>query len=295
MKRSHLQLALACIFTAFASAQELLPPLAEGQRIATCGHSFHVFTYKQIAQIAQSAGLKHELVGISSIGGSTVEKHWLVPEDKSAVKQALKASKVDVLTLSPIWQPDPGIESFIKLGLEHNPDLRITIQEYWLPNDEYEPVYPLQTRKKIDHDATDLAKLAEANARYAKDIEDMVKGINQTLAKPSVLIVPVGQASIALRAKILAGEAPGLRKQWDLFRDTWGHATTPLQILSSYCHFAVIYRRSPVGLPVPPPFRDIKDMSDDDKSKLNTLLQEIAWDTVRQHPMTGIMKPDVLQ
>jgi hypothetical protein len=31
-------------------------------------------------------------------------------------------------------------------------------------------------------------------------------------------------------------------------------------------------------------------MSDDDKAKLNTLLQQIAWDTVRAHPMSGITK-----
>lgn len=294
MKLPHLTLALFCLLTSFTRAQELLPPITQGQRIATCGHSFHVFTYQQVDQIAKAAGLKHQLVGISSIGGSTVQKHWAVPEEKSAVKQVLKTGKVDVLTLSPIWLPDPAIESFIKLGIEHNPDLRITVQEYWLPNDEYEPVYPLQTRKKVDHDATDLTKLSEANAHYAKDIEDMVKGINQTLAKPSVVVVPVGQASITLRAKILAGQAPGLKKQWDLFRDTWGHANLPLQFLSSYCHYAVIYRHSPVGLPVPAAFKTLKDMSEDDKTKLNTLLQEIAWDTVSQHPMTGIMTPVVL-
>jgi hypothetical protein len=31
-------------------------------------------------------------------------------------------------------------------------------------------------------------------------------------------------------------------------------------------------------------------MSDDDKAKLNTLLQQIAWDTVSAHPMSGVMK-----
>jgi hypothetical protein len=32
-------------------------------------------------------------------------------------------------------------------------------------------------------------------------------------------------------------------------------------------------------------------MSDEDKAKLNKLLQEIAWDTVTHHPLTGLMKP----
>lgn len=279
---------IACLALVTAHAADDVPPITSGQRVATCGHSFHVFTYRQVEQIAASAGLKHQLVGLSSIGGSTVQKHWDVPEEKSAVKQVLKAGGADVLTLSPIWLPDDAIEQFVKLGIEHNPALRITVQEYWMPNDEYEPVYPLQTKKKVDHNATDLAKLSDATLRYAKDIEDYVKGINQRLGKEAVLIVPVGMAAMTLREKIVKGEAPGLKQQSELFRDNWGHAMLPLQLLSSYCHFAVIYRKSPVGLPVPLAFRTLKDMSDDDKAKLNTLLQQIAWDTVSAHPMSGI-------
>jgi len=283
-------LATLCLSAFIARAADFQPPITAGQRIVTCGHSFHVFTYRQVAEIAASAGFKHELAGLSSIGGSTVIKHWAVSEEKSAVKQVLKAGKADVLTLSPIWLPDEAIEQFVKLGIEHNPALRITVQEYWMPNDEYEPVYPLQTKKKVDHNATDLAKLRDATLRYAKDIEDSIKGINQRLGKDAVLIVPVGMAAVTLREKIIKGETPGLKAQADLFRDNWGHANPPLQILSSYCHFAVIYRQSPVGLPLPLAFRTLKDMSDDDKTKLNSLLQQIAWDTVSAHPMSGINK-----
>ena len=288
--RTTFLLTTLCLSTLSPRAEDLQPPITVGQRVATCGHSFHVFTYRQVAEMALAAGLKHELAGISSIGGSTVQKHWAVPEEKSAVKQVLKAGKADVLTLSPIWLPDEAIEQFVKLGIEHNPALRITVQEYWMPNDEYEPVYPLQTKKKVDHNATDLAKLRDATQRYAKDIEDHVKGINQRLGKDAVLIVPVGMAAVTLREKIIKGEAPGLKQQGDLFRDTWGHAQPPLQILSSYCHYAVIYRKSPVGLPMPSTFKLLKDMSDEDKTKLNTLLQQIAWDTVSAHPTSGIKK-----
>jgi hypothetical protein len=288
--RTTFFIATLCLAVITARAADLQPPITVGQRVATCGHSFHVFTYRQVAEIATSAGLKHELAGLSSIGGSMVIKHWAVPEEKSAVKQVLKTGKADVLTLSPIWLPDEAIEQFVKLGIEHNPALRITVQEYWMPNDEYEPVYPLQTKKKVDHNATDLSKLRDATQRYAKDIEDHVKGINQRLGKEAVLIVPVGMAAVTLREKIIRGEAPGLKRQSELFRDNWGHANPPLQILSSYCHFAVIYRKSPVGLPLPLAFRTLKDISDDDKTKLNTLLQQIAWDTVSAHPMSGIMK-----
>jgi hypothetical protein len=219
-----------------------------------------------------------------------VQKHWEVPEEKSAVKQVLKTGGADVLTLSPIWLPDEAIEHFVKLGLQHNPALRITVQEYWMPNDEYEPVYPLQTRKKVDHNATDITKLREATQRYASDIEAYVSAINQRLGKNAVFIVPVGMAAVMLREKIIKGEAPGLKQQNDLFRDNWGHAMLPLQILSSYCHFAVIYRKNPIGLPTPLAFRTLKNISDDNKAKLNTLLQQIAWDTVSHHPMSGVSK-----
>jgi len=38
--------------------------------------------------------------------------------------------QVDVLTLSPIFLPDPGIENFTKLALEHNPDIRVIVQPF---------------------------------------------------------------------------------------------------------------------------------------------------------------------
>lgn len=290
MKRAAFLTLLLASLSGIASAQgtALLPPIEKGLRVFTCGHSFHVFTYPQVRQMAEAAGLQQVEAGLSSIGGSMVQKHWLVPDDKNLAKKALKEGKVDVLTLSPIWLPDEGIENFAKLAVQHNPDIRITVQEFWLPNDEYVPVYPLQTKKKTDHNAPDIPELTEANAHYEKDIEAHVTAINERLGKKALVVVPVGRASIALRKKIIEGTAPGLKQQWDLFRDNWGHAQTPLQILSSYCHFAVIYRRSPVGLPVPLQFKALK-MTDDEKTKLNLLLQELAWDAVSHHPMAGVM------
>ncbi|WP_449070876.1 hypothetical protein [Prosthecobacter sp.] len=280
-------LASLCV-PASAAEPGLLPPVEKGLRVFTCGHSFHVFTYPQVQQMALAAGLQQQQAGLSSIGGSMVQRHWDVADEKNLAKAALKEGKVDVLTLSPIWLPDEGIENFAKLAVQHNPDIRVTVQEYWLPNDEYVPVYPLQTKKKVDHNAADIPELTEANTHYENDIEAHVRGINERLGKNALVVVPVGRASIALRKKIIEGTAPGLKAQWDLFRDNWGHATTPLQILSSYCHFAVIYRRSPVGLPVPLQFKALK-MSDDEKTKLNLLLQELAWDAVSHHPMAGVM------
>ncbi|MEP6670063.1 MAG: hypothetical protein ABJF10_12965 [Chthoniobacter sp.] len=293
------------------------PPITKGQRVFTCGHSFHVFVYKLLDEVAKSAGIAdHQSVGLSSIGGSRVIQHWEIPDDKFGSKAARTAGKVDVLTLSPIWLPDEGIDNFAKLGVEHNPDIRIFVQEFWLPNDEYEPVYPLQVRKGTDHNATDMAKLKEANDKYCHDVEEYVGKLNKTLGKESVFVVPVGEAADKLREKLAAGQAPGLKMQWDLFRDSWGHPDAPLQALDAYCFFAAIYHRSPVGLPMPKVLAAMKtvgldgkqkvrskgpaatpapstpaagqEISQEDKEKLNRLLQEIAWETVSHHPLTGV-------
>jgi hypothetical protein len=144
----------------------------------------------------------------------------------------------------------------------------------------------LETRKKVDHDATDLAELQKSQDSYDRDIDEYVRAINKQLGKDVIVTVPVGQAAVALRRKIVAGEAPGLHKQWDLFRDTWGHANAPLRVLSGYCHFAVIYRRSPAGLPVP---TDLARANNPEwGEKLNRLLQELAWEAVIRHPMSGV-------
>ena len=326
MKRSpHFVSALLVLVVAFTSARgaeekstAAIQPITKGQRVYTCGHSFHVFVYRLLDEVAKSAGIAdHQSVGLSSIGGSRVIQHWDAPNDKFGSKAALTAGKVDVLTLSPIWLPDEGIDNFAKLGVEHNPDIRVLVQEFWMPNDEYVPVYPLQAGKGIDHNATDVAVLKAANDKYCHDLEDYVSKVNKEIGKEAVFVVPVGEAADKLREKLVAGQAPGLKMQWDLFRDSWGHPDAPLQVLDAYCYFAAIYHRSPVGLPMPkalaaynvvgldkvhkvrprgttpvpntPPAG--QEISQQDKEKLNRMLQEIAWDTVTHHPMTGLHAP----
>src|SRR4051812_4264945 len=76
-----------------ASAQTpAAKPEVKGKRVFTCAHSFHVFVYRMLDDIAKSAGIQgHENVGLSSIGGSQVIQHWAVPEEKNAARTALAA------------------------------------------------------------------------------------------------------------------------------------------------------------------------------------------------------------
>ncbi|HEY3319310.1 MAG TPA: hypothetical protein VGP72_02395 [Planctomycetota bacterium] len=270
------------------AANAQVAPITKGLRVFTCGHSFHApFLPGWLSDIAKAAGIAgHEIAGVNMIGGSRVIQHWAVPDEKNKAKAALRDGKVDVLTLSPMHQPDEGIDNFAKLALENNPNIRITVQEFWIPFDKNE--WPFKGKQAdVDPNAATVAGLRELHESYFKAMDDYVSALNKKLGKQALFVVPVGQAVIALREKVIAGKAPGIEKQSDLFTDKLGHPRMPIEVLSGYCHFAVIYRRSPVGLPMPPRLAASKYNDKD----LNRLLQELAWDAVTHHPLSG-MKSD---
>ena len=269
-------------------------PVTNGQRIFSTGHSFHAGFAPILHEMAKSAGFKDSaIVGVSNIGGSKVIQHWV----GKSVQAALSAGNVDVLMTTPIYLPDPGVEKFAQLGLDHNPGFRLTMMEFWLPFDQYEPrnyshgpagspTEHLAPPKNVDHNAATGEALRKTHGRYFREMDGLAEEINKTLGKQVVFVVPVGQAVIALREKIIAGKAPGLKAQEDLFADSLGHPKAPLTILMGYCHYAVIYRKSPVGLPLPRALKIPGDPKELDA--LNRLLQTLAWDAVVHHPLCGV-------
>src|SRR5262249_794488 len=62
---------------------------------------------------------------------SCAMQHWMLADAKSSAKKALKEGKVDVFVMSPLVHPDEGITNFVKLGLEHNPNMKFVIQISW--------------------------------------------------------------------------------------------------------------------------------------------------------------------
>ncbi|MCX7049805.1 MAG: hypothetical protein NTX50_30525 [Candidatus Sumerlaeota bacterium] len=272
--------------TGSAKSDSQTEPIAKGQHVFSCGHSFHFGIPPVLEAMAKAAGYsEHQATSPSLIGGSKSIKHW---NDKA--RQTMRDGKVDVVALTPIYLPDNGIEKFAQGILETNPNGRVTVQEFWLPFDQYEPHFydpPMKPRPaKVDHNTATIEFLRKQHEPYFKEMDEQIRAINQKLGKQVVFAVPVGQAVLTLREKIIAGEAPGLKSQEDLFTDTLGHPKPPLQALLAYCHFAVIYRRSPAGLPLPDILARAKNPKWDDKT--NRLLQELAWDAVTHHPLSGV-------
>jgi len=284
MLRSILALSFVALISPLARADDAPP---KGLRVFHTGHSFHFFLPPIIADMAKGGSVKdHVNAGLSAIGGSRVIQHWDVVEEKNKAKQLLKAGQVDVLTLAPIHLPDEGIEKFAQFALEHNPNIRVTVQESWMPFDMFDPTFKVRPAK-VDHNAAKIADLRDIHAKAVKTYDDHIAELNKKFGKRVLFAVPVGPAVVALREKIVEGKAPGLKQQTDLFTDAIGHAKPPLMVLNAYCHYAVIYQRSPVGLPVPDV---LKKTNLAEVEKLNLLLQEIAWEAVTSCPQSGVGK-----
>jgi hypothetical protein len=246
-------------------------------RVFYTGHSFHMFVPARMAQLTKTAGVKeYQQAGSQGLGGSRVQQHWDLPEEKNQARKILEKAGADVFTMAPnVKMPDEGIDRFAELGLKHNPKLRLLVQESWVPGDSLDKRITNNTQR----DETDLAKLRADQEKWRGQMEAQAKAINQKAGREAVLVVPVGDAVVTLRELIAAGKAPGLAKQSDLFTDTIGHGKAPILVLTAYCNFACITGRSPVGLKVSEP-----GISEE----LNSLLQRIAWETVTAYPMSGV-------
>jgi hypothetical protein len=261
----------------------------KGQRVFFAAHSLLWYAPRPVGELAEAAGIKdHKLVGVQSLGGSRTLRHWNLPEAKNTAKQALKTGEVDVLVMSPIQFPDEGIENFVKLGLEHNPNMRFTVQISWAAWDADMQNFPKGGTLKVDRDKTpeQLKMIHEANIQAA---EAQAEEINKKVGKKVLYLVPSAQAAIALRTRIHNKEMPGLTSQGELFRDAISHPAPPLEALNTYLHYAVIYGRSPVGLPMPGLLKRAKKAAWDEK--LNRALQEIAWEAVTSYPPSGVAAP----
>lgn len=277
-----LQAALLLALCRPLSAVEIASPL--NPRVFVCAHSFMIYTAKSLPPLAQAAGVGYVAAGQQMIGGSRVIQHWNLPDDKNFAKAALQEGKVDVLTLSPhLLLPDPGIDNFVKLGLEKNPKLRVLVQASWPPRDGVLD-RPFKNEERNSATVQSLRELRERfRGMWGTQLEAQVRTLNDAAGREAVFIVPVGDAVFALREKIAEGKAPGLTKQTDLFRDDLGHPQPALAALVTYCHFATIYGRSPVGLPVPDAYKAVPQAEE-----LNRMLEQIAWDAVSSYKPSGV-------
>ena len=285
-----LNLTCLLLFSGSALGQATTQPIEHGLRVFIAGHSFHVPIAKPLVEVAKLAGYaEHHTPAPLFVGSSRAIQIWQVPDDKNTARQALARGEVDVLSLTTTRQmPDPGLERFVELALAQSRPPRVIVQQSWFSFDTERGDPDPERKQATDWNAATGATLLQKHQGYFTDFEAQIDAINREAGHPVIFTVPSGRALIALRERVRTGAVPGVTTQAELFTDRIGHPAPAANLLNAYCHFAVIYRRSPVGLPVP---STLDRFAPQDREPLNRILQEKAWESVLAHPQSGVTNP----
>ncbi|MEI6232904.1 MAG: hypothetical protein WCT04_07625 [Planctomycetota bacterium] len=286
---------LSCVLLVFgcliapvlAQAVESASVPPHGKRVFYASHSLMWYVPEPLGELAAAGGIKdHKLAGLQKIGASRTLQHWNLPDAQNEAKKALKTGEVDVLVMSPIQFPDEGVESFVKLGLQHNPNMRFVVQLSWGGGDTDNQDFPKGAWSNVDRNKTpdQLKKLYERNIHAGEAQADTINR-KYGQGRQILFLVPSAQALVALRTRIFNKQMPGVNTQGELFVDA-AHPSPPLEAFNSYLHYVVLYGQTPVGLPMPGMLKNAKHEAWDEK--LNRSLQELAWETVINYSYSGV-------
>jgi hypothetical protein len=264
-----------CGFLAWAmgaSAEEPKRPAVEekpaGLRVMFNGNSWFIFVPWGVADLVKAA----EIQGHKEVRAAK-------PNDFSLIE----AGEVDVYAHGVHWWMEvPWVggfaEKIVGMGLKANPNFRAYYHAAWLVGD----ARAKDIKTTADYNDSKLADVQAALDKTRKGVEAIVDKLNEKFGKRVVFLVPVGDATLKLRAMVLEGNYPGVAKQSELWSDAMPHAGVHVMALSGYCHFAAIYRTSPVGLKID----RFKELTDEQ----HAILQRIAWETVSKYPYAGVSK-----
>ena len=238
-----------------------------GVRISIDGNSWSVWP-SLLLPMAKEAGIEGQIDG-----------------SKDA-KQRLEKGELDVVAYGhnggSSTEINGRVTKTVELGLQHNPNFRMYYQASWVGEGTTGRVI----KTKDDYDTTKIDDLQAATDRLRKGHEDVADGLNKTHGKRVVFVVPLGDAVVKLRALIVAGKFPGVKRQSEIFGDAMPHPGALVAWLSAYCHFSAIYRIPP---PAPAPLPEGADQSKKDAYTQQEILRQIAWETVSKYPYAGVL------
>ena len=241
------------------------------------------------AMLAELAGAGHAYD--SQLGwGAELQAHWGDIELDGAEEEndhprfreaheAVESGAYDVLVMTE----KVSIESSIKYhdswyylaewaakAEAANPEIRLYLYETWHALDVEE------------------GWLARLDSDLAKNWEGEI--IDRALAtgkvKGPIYVIPGGQVMAAVVRAAEAGEIEGLTSRSDLFQDQI-HFNSLGAYLMALTHYAVLYGRSPVGLP-----NDLVDAKGESvpmpSETAARAMQEIVWEVVTGYQRTGV-------
>jgi hypothetical protein len=252
------------------------------------------------AMLAQLAGSGHRYE--SQLGwGTTLQAHWEPgveiagfaeendhPRFRDAA-EALASGDYDAVVVTEMVEIRDAIRYFespaylarwARRAWSGNPEARVFLYETWHPIDD-----PEGWLVRLDRDL----------GRYWED-----RILRPALAETGrpVHVIPAGQVLARfVRALERRGGVDGLAGREDLFARTGDGGQDPIHpndigaYLVALTHYAVLYQKSPVGLPHRLARADGTEATAPG-AEAARLMQEIVWEVVTGYPKTGVPQAD---
>jgi hypothetical protein len=272
-----------------------LPPPSGPMRVYHLGHS--LVGRDMPAMLQQLAGAGHGYE--SQLGwGATLEGHWGdAPIEGFAVEnthprfrpaaESFDSGDYDALVVTEMVEirdairyHDSGdyLHRWARRAWDARPDARVYLYETWHALDDAEGW---------------LARLDRDRARYWER-EILARAQAFDGMDGAIRMIPAGQVLARfVRALDARGAVDGLTRREDLFArtDRGGQDMIHVNDLGAYLvaltHYAVLYQRSPVGLPYRLRRAD-GSAADAPGPGAARLMQEVVWDVVTHDPKTGV-------
>lgn len=276
--------------------EQPLPPPDKPLRVYHLGHS--LVGRNMPAMLEQLAGAGHDYR--SQIGwGSSLQSHWEpdIPvnglKEENAhdhyedAKAAVASGRFDALVLTEAVEIKDSIKYFdspkyirrwARDARQANPAMRVYLYETWHQLDD-----PDGWLNRLDRDL----------GTYWEGVL-LAQGLAHGDTGGPVYVIPAGQVMARFVRRLeAAGGLPGLASREALFgRNPDGtqdviHLNDLGNYLVALTHYAVLYHRSPVGLPHQL-MRADGSAADAPAEETARVMQEVAWEVVTSYPKTGV-------
>lgn len=272
-------------------------PLPKPDGALTVFHLGHSLVGRDMpAMLAQLSGEGHDYA--SQLGwGTSLREHW---EDDLPIngfdvendhprfrpaKEALTSGRYDTLVLTEMVEIADAVRyhdsaeylaQWAGLAWDANPAARIYLYETWHHTDD------------------DAGWLARIDSDLRDYWQDRVKYPALAQSDAPIHLIPAGQVKAAfVRAVADRGGLPGMAGVDDLMakREDGTPDTIHFNDLGAYLvaltHYAVLYHRSPVGLPFALNRADGTPATAP-SLEVAALMQQTVWDVIARHPETGV-------
>jgi hypothetical protein len=251
--------------------------------------------------LEQLAGTGHD--HRSQLGwGASLKSHWDpdVPingfEQENAhpryqdARQALGSARFDALVLTEMVEIKDAIQHFdsptylrewTRFARQAKPGIRVYLYETWHRLDD-----PQGWLERLD---ADLARHWEG--------ELLARALAHGDTGGPIHVIPAGQVMARfVRHVESVGGMPGIKSREDLFRLEKDGSRDNIHLndlghyLVALTHYAVLYHRSPVGLPHRL-LRADGSPADAPSDEVAQKMQEVVWEVVGRYPKSGVSPP----